>query len=294
MKFPLIQTLSIAAAVLTSANLHAQDDIKAFTEPYRSVEIAAAEMGTLAKVAVEEGHEISAGDLLANLNEEVLSASLAVAKNLSQAGGELKSAKAELRMQQKRFEKIVGLQERRHASQTEVDRAKAQLEIAEAKLESVQDDLRAKKLDIERIEAQLEQRRLRSPIDGIVTSIFKEEGEFVSPNDPSVMKVVQLNPLRAIFSVPQDQAFRLMVKETVSLTLEDTEVSGVVEFVSPTADAQSGTCRVKVRIENPKYLLASGLPCYLKGFAASSDKEAKLVRNSSGTLSLKTRKRSDK
>ena len=54
MKFPLIQTFSIAAAVLTSANLYAQDDIKAFTEPYRSVEIAAAEMGTLAKVAVEE------------------------------------------------------------------------------------------------------------------------------------------------------------------------------------------------------------------------------------------------
>lgn len=294
MKFPLIQTFSIAAAVLTSANLYAQDDIKAFTEPYRSVEIAAAEMGTLANVAVEEGHEISAGDLLANLNEEVLSASLEVAKNLSQAGGELKSAEAELRMQQGRFEKIVGLKERRHASQTEVDRAKAQLEVAEAKLESVQDDLRAKKLDIKRIEAQLEQRRLRSPIDGVVTSIFKEEGEFVSPNDPRVMKVVQLNPLRAIFSVPQDQALRLTVKETVSLTLGDSDVSGVVEFVSPTADAQSGTCRVKVRIENPDHLLASGLPCYLKGFTAEAADEPRKIRRTSGTLSLKTRKRSNK
>lgn len=291
MKFPLL--LTIAIVLSTSAGVQAQNDIKAFTEPYRSVEIAAAEMGTLADVAVEEGQKISEGDLLANLNEEVLAASLAVAKNMSSAEGELKSARAELRMQKERYDKIVGLQQRRHASQTEVDRAKAQLEIAEAKLESVQDDLRAKKLDIQRIQAQLEQRRLRSPIDGVVTHVFKEVGEFVSPSDPKVLKVVQLNPLRAIFLVPQEQTHRLWEEETVTLLFGEKSIAGEVEFVSPTADAQSGTCRVKIKIDNRYNNLSSGLPCYLKGFSSTSG-ESKLASHSSSRLSLKTRERLDK
>lgn len=291
MKSPLL--LSIAIVLFASTGLNAQNNIKAFIEPYRSVEIAAAEMGTLANLAVEEGQEISAGDLLANLNEEVLAASLAVAKDMSSAEGQLKSAKAELRMQKERYDKILGLQKRRHASQTEVDRAKAQLEIAEAKLESVQDDLRAKELDIQRIQAQLEQRRLRSPIDGVVTNVFKDVGEFVSPNDPKVLKVVQLNPLRAIFLVPQEQTHRLREGASVTLSLGEKSIAGKVEYVSPTADAQSGTCRVKIRINNEYNDLASGLPCYLEGFSATSD-DSKLASHSSGTLSLKTRNRLDK
>ena len=284
----LFQTFSIIFVLLTSSNLLAQDGLKAFTEPYRSVEIAAPETGTLANLAVKEGHQISAGDLLANLNEEVLTASLAVAKETTQGEGTLKSANAELRMQEERFEKILGLQERRHASQTEVDRAKAQLEIAEAKVESVQDDLRVRQLEMKRIEAQLEQRRLRAPIDGVVTHVFKEVGEFVSPTDPKVLKVVQLNPLRVIFSVPQDQTTKLKVDEAVPVIIGEEEVEGVIEFVSPTADAQSGTCRVKIKIENPELKFASGVACYLKGFKAASSKDF-----SRPTLSLKTRKRSN-
>jgi multidrug efflux pump subunit AcrA (membrane-fusion protein) len=36
-----------------------------------------------------------------------------------------------------------------------------------------------------------------------------------------------------------------------------------VEFVSPTADAQSGTVRVRVRIPNPGETIPSGVTCRL-------------------------------
>ena len=284
--------LAIAVIVVITAcctNVFGQD-VKAFTEPYRSIEIAAPETGILSQVIVKEGDQIKAGGLLANLNEEVLAASLAVAKETTESGGAIKSARAELQMQQERFGKLQGLFDRRHASQIELDRARTQLEIAEAKVESVEDDLRVKKLEMRRIEAQLEQRRLRTPIDGVVTEIFKDEGEFVSPADPKVMTVVQLNPLRVIFSVPQEEISRLQVDDTVSVEINGEEVDRTVEFVSPTADAQSGTSRVKIQIDNEDLSLASGQACYLKGFASKQEKKRSLAQTSTRSRKLSTQK----
>ncbi|MDB2685696.1 efflux RND transporter periplasmic adaptor subunit [Mariniblastus sp.] len=264
--------LAVTALTVCCSTAVGQEYVKAFTEPYRSIEIAASETGILSKLLVEEGDQIEAGGLLAKLNDEVLAASLAVGKQTTESEGATKSAMAELKMQKNRFDKLNGLFQRRHASQTELDRARSQLDIATAKVESVQDDLRIKKFEMKRIEAQLEQRKLRSPIDGVVTEIFKEEGEFVSPTDPTVMKVVQLNPLRIIFSVAQEDVSRLKNDDVVPLVTNGKEFVGKVEFVSPTADAQSGTCRVKIRIENDDLSLASGQACYLKGFDSRTKK----------------------
>ena len=273
--------LHILAVVTPCA---AQNDIKAFTEPYRSIEIAASETGTLAHLAVEEGDEIQAGSILANLNEEVLAASLAVAKKSTESEGAIKSATAELNMQQERLDKLQGLFQRRHASQTELDRAQSQYDIAAAQLESAQDEIQIKLLELQRIEAQLEQRRLRTPIDGIVTEIFKDEGEFVSPADPKVMTVVQLNPLRVTFSVPQSEIHRLKGETTVAVLLDGEERTGTIEFISPTADAQSGTRRVKVKIDNPDLQLSSGQACFLKGFEAKRTKR-RIVKTSATRIS---------
>ena len=191
--------LAVYAATFCCVTAVGQEYVKAFTEPYRSIEIAASETGILSQLFVKEGDQIQVSQLLAKLNDEVLVASLAVGKETTESAGATKSAMAELKMQQDRFNKLNGLFERQHASQIELDRAKSQLEIATAKVESVQDDLRIKKLEMKRIQAQLEQRKLRTPISGVVTEIFKDEGEFVSPADPVVMRVVQLNPLRIIF-----------------------------------------------------------------------------------------------
>jgi len=275
--------LPVVTCLLLGTSTFAQENIKAFTEPYRSIEIAAPETGTIARLSVEEGDHIKAGAILANLNEEVLTASLAVAKETTTSKGPLKSATADFQMQQERYQKIQGLFNRRHASQTELDRAQAQLEMAAAKVESAEDDLRVRTLEMRRIEAQIEQRRVRSPIDGVVTEIFKDEGEFVSPNDPKVMTVVQLNPLRVIFSVPQTETSRLKVDQSVPVLIEGKELNGIVKFISPTADAQSGTCRVKIQIDNSELTLSSGQACYLKGF--TSKRSRRRIAQTSTSLS---------
>ena len=258
--FSVTWTTGVANGQSTGLSRHV---VTGFTEPYRTIDVAAAEMGILSEVAVREGDTVDSGTILARLNEDVLKASLAMVEESKNAKGKLNSALAELKLQEEHLGKLVGLQERQHASQMEIDRAKSQWEIAKARVEAVQDELRLKAFEMARIEAQLEQRRLRSPIDGVVTNVAKEEGEFVSASDPVVATVVQLDSLLVIFSVPQGEARRMMEGQRLPLTIGEIPVpaKGVVEFVSPTADAQSGTCRVKVRIDNAENRWQSGEVC---------------------------------
>ena len=269
--FPLFQVwcLSLGASIFCSATtiVRAQD-VSAFIEPYRQIEIASGEIGLLKELSVREGQEVKAGQILARLDESLLLATLEMSKSALNAKGKIKLAQAELDQAKRKHEKVVGLRERNHASQVELERAQSQVEIAEAQLEQVLDELKLKKLEIARTETQLEQLRLRSPINGLVSTITKDVGEFVSITDPVVMHVIQLDPVMIYFSVPQSQVSRLAMDGEVALLVgaENQATTGVVEFISPLADAQSSTRLVKVRLENPSRQWQCGTICKLEGF----------------------------
>jgi RND family efflux transporter MFP subunit len=209
-------------------------------------------MGILSQVLVKDGDEVKAGQLLANLNEDVLSASLQVAKSAMSAMGELDSAETQLKLKQVEAKKLTDLFGRKHASQQELDRVAGEVQIAAARVLSVKEDLAVRKLEYARIEAQIKQRQIRSTIDGVVVDVRKDEGEFVSPSDPIVARVVQLDPLLVVFSVPNANRSILRKNQIVSMKIAGSGIAdGTVEHISPTADASSGTFKVKVRLPNP-------------------------------------------
>ncbi len=234
--------------------------IEAFTEPYRDIAVSASEMGPLAELKVKEGDVAKAGDVIAVMNDDVLKASLEVAKRSMNSEGTLKSAQADVNLKKAEIEKLRQLRERNHASQQEVDRVATELEVAEARLQSVREDLEVKTLEAKRIEAQLEQRIIRAPIDGVITELTHDAGEFVSPSDPTIARLVQLDPLLIVFSVPLAQRNAVKAGQTVSLKLgpADQPAEGLVEYVSPTPDSSNSSVRVKVRLPNASRQFQSG------------------------------------
>ena len=96
--------------------------------------------------------------------------------------------------------------------------------------------------------------------------LHKEQGEFVAPNNPDVLSLVELDPLLANFSLMRADAETLSAGQKVQIRFPEgnREVEGVVEFVAPVMDAESGTIRVKVRVGNTKGLLRSGERCTLR------------------------------
>ena len=236
-----------------------------FTEPYRKIDIGPSEPGLLAHVTVHEGDSVQTGEIVGTLESEVLQVSLAIAKTAMQSRGRIDSALAERDLHRARLEKLTQLLAAGHANQEEVDRARTELAVAEANLRTTQDQQALDKLEYEKTAAMIERRKLRSPIEGVVTRIYKDEQELVASNAPTVLTVVQLNPLRVTFSIPTAQAVALKAGQSLPLVFPETSIkaTGKVESISPVTEAESGTVRVKVLIDNPAGAYRSGVRCAL-------------------------------
>jgi RND family efflux transporter MFP subunit len=260
-------TVFLALAVLLmTATVASGSEVDGFTEPFRTVEVAAVETGTIKSIEVKEGQRVSAGQIVARLDDDVHLALLAIAEEAMHAQGQLKSASAEVDLRLDRLAKLETLRVDGHARQEEVDRARTDLEIAKARLLTAEELLLIKKLEYRKIYVQLERRTVRSPIDGVIKKLHKDPGEFVAPNDPYVLELVDLDNLLANFAVPSHEAVRLKEGQDISVILDDVDqsVTGVVEFVSPVTDAESGTVRVKVRVANNEGKYRSGERCTLE------------------------------
>ncbi len=242
------------------------NEVDGFTEPYKTVEVAAVETGTIKSIDVKEGDVVKEGQILAQLDDDVYQALLAIAEEALRGQSALKSAEVELSMRRQRLEKLEALREQGHARQEEVDRARADAEMAEARVLSANEQTELKRLEYSKVKIQLERRSVHSPINGVVSMVHKDVGEFVAPNDPNVLELVQLDPLLATFSVPGHLATRLRKDEELAVFLEEAGawVHGEVDLVAPLTDAESGTVRVKVRIANPAAKYRSGERCTIQ------------------------------
>ncbi len=261
---------SVLAATLCALTLFASAPATAvpfegFTEPYRRIEVAAAEIGILETVLVREGDRVARGQVIATLDSEILVVSKAIAEANRQAKGRLDAAQAERDLRKMRLERLEPLRSQGHASQQEIDWARAELAVAEANLLSAQEQHLLDQLECRKVEAMIERRTVRSPIDGIVARLHREEREFVSNNSAVVATVVQLNPLRVVFAVPTAQAMSFKVGQGVTLRFPEgkRKARGKIELVAPVTDPESGTVRVIVIVDNPRGQIPCGVRCSL-------------------------------
>ena len=241
------RSLTIAAVLLTSLRTPglaqtsvAMEPIDGFVTPFRTINVATAETGIVREILVREGDTVEPGQILARLDDEVHASLLAIAEKSMQSDGRLKAAETEHRIREQRLSKLEELIERGSARPEEVARAAADAEIAAAQLRAIHEELAIKRLDHERAHIQWERRTVRAPTCGVVLRMHKEAGEFIGPNDPQLMTVVQLDPLLAVFAVPSRHAHGLRVGHPVRVRLPEANavVDGAVEAVSPVVDGQ--------------------------------------------------------
>jgi membrane fusion protein, multidrug efflux system len=254
---------TILGSVMAGSPATAQ--IEGFTEPYRTSDVAATESGVIVRIQVREGDTVKEGQELARLDHDLHLATLKIAEQAQQSRGALEFARVEQQLHRQRLTKLEPLLAEGHARPEEIERARADIAMAEAKIRTAEDELLLKKLEFERAQVQVERRTVRAPAEGIISHLVKNPGEFVSPSDPRILTLVQLDPLLAIFPVTSLQAATLKPGQTVQVRIEGQtkNSAGTIETISPVIDAESGTIRVKVRLPNPRSVCRSGERCTL-------------------------------
>lgn len=180
-------------------------------------------VGICKSVVVEEGDWVRAGDLLAQLEEEDVRIAA------QQAGLRHKKASQDSqRAEQMAAEELI--------SAKALEEAKFALELAEA-------DLRLAK-------RRLENTRIRSPVDGVITERMLKPADLVATAS-KLFKVVDLQSLIAVVHVPERESGFVRTGQRVEVVADSLPAgsfSGKVKRISPVVDPKSGTVKVTIEL----------------------------------------------
>lgn len=227
----------------------------------QSVDIHAQVSGVLQRVAFNEGQDIDKGALLYLIEPAPFQAALAAAQ------AQVASAQASLAQAEDNLQRQQNLYEHQSAPEATLVQARAQRDVAKANVAAAQ-------AQVQTAEINLGYTRIASPITGRVGPTAVTAGNLVGPTTGTLATVVQLDPIRVVFSVAERAlvAFKQRHPEATQdeinarfiprLRLSDGSVfnqAGKVRFVDNRIDQATGTIAVYADFPNPQRLLLPGM-----------------------------------
>ena len=212
--------LVVAVAALAFAQLTSSSPSEPIADPVipectveadRDIPLPAEEAGVLVEVLAREGAEVTAGDLLARIDDRVALAQVAIAEANFKAANE--RAKNDVDLRYSRIAAAVAEAELEMvlASNRQVERAVSKMEVEQKRLAWERSKLATEKAEMDRSLAGLDanakqqelaaanlavgRREIRAPFSGEVVTMQREEGEWVTVGD-KVMRLVRFDVLQ--------------------------------------------------------------------------------------------------
>jgi len=277
MKGKVLKSVSVLACLLALGGTAGAAPLRCVIEPDRAAEIGSPVIGVVEAILVERGDIVREGHILARLRASVERASVSAAEIRAQADAEVRGAQANydfLRQKQTRAEDLV---HKNFISQQALDQVRAETSVARERLAQAQEQQRVAKHELDLALAQLGQRTIRAPFDGIIADRYVSVGERVE--DKPMFRIAKVNPLRVEVIVPAAQ-FGTVRAGMLARVTPDLPNASVVEakivLVDKLVDSASNTFRVRATLPNADGAIASGLRCkaeLIEALAATPPRE---------------------
>ncbi|HZL38202.1 MAG TPA: efflux RND transporter periplasmic adaptor subunit [Tepidisphaeraceae bacterium] len=210
--------------------------------------------GVVSKVLVKEGDAVKAGQIIAQQDDSVEQAELAV-KQAEVVGAELKikAQNADLAAKRVELKRSELMAKDNVLGQQDLDKARVEVVIGEIAVHLAEQETAGKKLEVMAQQAKIAQKKLYSTINGFVQQINVHEGELAT-NDPKTpcMQVVLNDPLYVEVDVPVVVAHQLKLNQKLEVKYagsSDWQAAPIIYF-NPVADPKSGTQRVRLQLPN--------------------------------------------
>lgn len=215
-----------------------------------------------------------------------------LAQQMSQAEQSLQKSQVRFNDAENNYGKMQKLYEAGAISKKELDDAKTQYDNASIDLNADQKNLniiqdkigpqntRAAAAQVAQsmagvnsVQIQINNARITSPVSGIVASKDVEVGQMASGQSGSVT-VIDLTTVMAEITVPDKILGKIQLGQSIPVVisaLENKEVTGVIETISPQANSKDNSYVVKIKIDNPNGELKSGMFAKVAVQAESKD-----------------------
>jgi len=253
-------------------------------KPKRFVNVAANVSGRIDRMLVKEGDQVRLGQLLARIDSTRFAADEKQSQAAVQsARSDLERARADLEVSRLAFDRTKKMHDERLVSDQQLDQATAEFEMKRANVESLRSRIAQLVAARESSADNLQKTAVISPMEGVVTSLIKEEGEVVigaqsfqptvimTVGDLSVMEAEVLVDETDIRNVVlgQEAKVRVDALDRLEIPGEVTEIgsSAIPRGVTSTGGSTSSTntgnqakdFKVTVTLKDPPPTLRPGL-----------------------------------
>ncbi len=216
--------------------------------PIQEAAIAAQVGGLAETVNVQPGDRVTAGQLLVEVGTSDLELQLA------QQRSTMASTIVQLRAAEATLERTTLLAQRGLSATTALDSAQAQVDQLNATVATQQ-------IQVAQAEANLQRARVVAPFDGTIASRALQPGQVINAGT-TMLSVVDLSSVRVELVAPLSRAAMIVPGQTVRLNVQGVQTGpmiGIVERVSPIAEAGTRSIKVYLTLENAGGVLRGGM-----------------------------------
>lgn len=242
----LLPAVSVSEVVVIDLDeeIRASGDLEARFHTMVAAEIA----GRVTELSIDEGAFVESGETVIEIDPERRELDLGAAE------ARRAQARASYRKEKSQTERVRKLRSENISSVQQIEEAETALLFARSALE-------AEQAAVGVAARALADASVSAPFAGLVARRSVDLGEFVQVGDP-LFELVSLNPLEAIFSLPELDTERVRVGQPIEVKVgafRGRSFQGKVIFVSPTIEPETRTLRVKAEVDNSEGLLRPGL-----------------------------------
>jgi len=245
-------TGTVQAAVLNASG---------YVTPQRRATVSAKITGKIKEVLIEEGIAVTAGQVLARLDDVDAVAALRAAKaQQSVAAASLDDLNVRLANAKRTLERSKDLREGNFVSEQALDDAETAVESLEAQIVLAEQQIKAAAREVDIARQNVENCTIRAPFAGIIVSKDAQPGEMVSPisagggyTRTGIATVVDMTSLEVEVDVGESYIARVKEGQKVETVLDaypDWKIPSTVRTIIPTADRQKGTVKVRIRFDH--------------------------------------------
>lgn len=245
------------------------------TAAVNSADLVARVPGFIETINYEDGAFVKKGTLLFTIELEPYRV------KLDQAKATQESAQSTFKTQQAAYERQAELLKQKVTTQALYDQSLANRDAAQASLDNAIANTRLAAINYDYAQ-------VKAPFDGVMTARTVSIGSYVGGSaTPTVLAtIVQLDPIYVNFNISEQDVIRVraalakqgvtreeLMKYRVEVALQDeTDYphSGLIDYIAPSLNAQTGTLAVRGVLQNPKQVL---LPGYFVRVRVPSPKE---------------------
>lgn len=257
-------TSLVTFIMMSSSPVNAQESttLDCLVKPEMYIDISSPVDGILDSVLVKKAEFIKKKQDLVKLESSVEAARVEVARQEALMDKKIQTKIIKRSYAKRKLNRISELYIEYASSEQEQDEAETEWALAKTELAQVRLDKKKNELKLLLAKAELEQKTIKSPIDGIVIEQYLMPGESV--NSGPILQLAKINPL-LVEVVASAELFGL-IKTGMSVKIKpdipaNSTFQATVNIVDRIIDAASGSFNVLLKLPNPDDKLVGGSKC---------------------------------